>query len=187
MKNILKFILFICYTMVIFFSSSWIVFAVEALINIIALIVLKINVKKALKNLLGISIILIIMFVANALIVDLNYAIIISIRLILVCNATYIFTTTMTYTEFGNVIEKVLTPLKIFGINNKDISLIVCIAIAFIPILKNEFIEIKMAVKLKGYKLTLTRSLVILKPFFISIFKRMEDISNALVAKAYSD
>ena len=93
--------------------------------------------------------------------------------------------------EFAEVIEKMIYPLKIFGINPKDIGLIITIALSFIPIMKDEIKEIKNILKVKGIMPTnfnlIKNSSLIFKPFFVSILQRINDVEMSLKAKGYQE
>lgn len=119
----------------------------------------------------------------NIIASDINLGILIGIRLILVCNITYTFSKVLSYNEFANAIEILSYPLKIFGIKPKDMGLLMCMAIAFIPIFKDELQQIKNALYIKG-----TRKIkYILQIFFISVFKRIGELEMSLKAKAYEE
>ena len=116
-------------------------------------------------------------------------AILITIRLILVCNISYIFSQTISYLEFAQIIEKIFSPLRIFKINPKDISLMITIALSFMPIIKDELFQTKNILKTKGInptKINLIKNMnLVFKPFFISILQRVNEIELTLKEKAY--
>ena len=124
MKNLIKFILFLIYTIGIFFIKDYIVIYLIAVFNIMLMVILKINIQKAIKNLIKLSPFILFTAFINILFADIQFAILIGIRLILVCNLSYIFAKTISYTEFGEIIEKIMYPLKIFGVNPKEIGLV---------------------------------------------------------------
>ena len=191
MKNLIKFILFLIYTIGIFFIKNYIMILLIAIFNIILMIILKINIKKAIKNLIKLSPFILFTAVINILFADLNFAILIGIRLVLVCNLSYIFAKTISYTEFGEVIEKIMNPLKIFGVNPKEIGLVISIALSFVPIMKDEVLQIKNVLKVKGIKPTnlnlIKNSSLIFKPFFISVLQRINEVEMSLKAKAWQE
>lgn len=119
----------------------------------------------------------------NIIVADINLGVLIGIRLILVCNITYTFSRVLSYTQFANAIEHLSYPLKIFNIKPKDVGLLVCMAIAFIPIFKDELQQIKNALYIKGTK----KIKYILQIFFISVFKRINDLEMSLKSKAYEE
>ena len=191
MKNLIKFTLFLIYTVGIFFIKNYIILGIIAIFNISIMLTIKINIKTAINNLIKLLPFILFTIVINILFADLNFGILIGIRLILVCNLSYIFSKTMTYTEFGDVIEKLMYPFKIFGVNPKEVSLVITIALSFMPIMKNEFEQMKNVLKVKGIKPTnfnLLKNLsLIFKPFFVSVLQRLNKIEMSLKAKGWQE
>lgn len=191
MKNLIKFILFLIYTVGIFFIENYIVLASIAIFNLLIMIIIKINIKHAVNNLIKLLPFILFTAVVNILFADLQFAILIGVRLILVCNLSYIFSKTITYTEFGEVIEKLMYPFKIFGINPKEIGLVITIALSFMPIMKSEFEQMRNVLKVKGIKPTnfnLLKNLsLIFKPFFISVLQRVNEVEMSLKAKGWQE
>lgn len=187
--NIIKFIFFLLYVISIFFIKNNIALIGALIINIILILIYKISLKKLLNNLSKISIFVLITALINVFVVDINYAIIVGIKLILVCSITYIFSTTLSYMEFATVIETLAYPLKLIGLNPKDIGLLITIALSFIPILKEELIRIKYVLLVKGFKINtiniLKNTNIIFKPLFVSIMERINEIEYSLKSKGY--
>lgn len=191
MKNLIKFTLFLTYTIGIFFIKNYIILGIIAIFNIILMLTIKINIKNAMNSLIKLLPFILFTIVINILFADLNFAVLIGIRLILVCNLSYIFSKTMTYTEFGDVIEKLMYPFKVFGVNPKEVGLVITIALSFMPIMKNEFGQMKNVLKVKGIKPTnfnLLKNLsLIFKPFFVSVLQRLNEIEMSLKAKGWQE
>ena len=189
LKNVVKFILFLIYTISIFFIKNYILLTLILFINISLMIISKININKAIKNLIKLMPFILFTVVINIIFVDLEFAILIGVRLILVCNISYVFSKTISYTEFGEVIEKLLFPLKIFKVNPKEIGIIITIALSFMPILKDELLQIKNSLKAKGMNMTninlIKNANLIFKPFFISVLQRINEVEMSLRAKGY--
>ena len=189
MKNVVKFILFLIYTISIFFIENYILLTLILFINISLMIISKININKAIKSLIKLMPFILFTVVINIIFVDLKFAILIGVRLILVCNISYVFSKTISYTEFGEVIEKLLFPLKIFKVNPKEIGIIITIALSFMPILKDELLQIKNSLKAKGMNMTninlIKNANLIFKPFFVSVLQRINEVEMSLRAKGY--
>lgn len=187
--NIIKFVFFLLYIISIFFIKNNIALIGALIINIILILIYKINLKKLLNSLNKISIFVLITALINVFVVDINYAILIGIKLILVCSITYIFSTTLSYMEFATVIEILSYPLKLIGVNPKDIGLLITIALSFIPILKEELSRIKYILLVKGFKINtiniLKNTNIIFQPLFVSIMERINEIEYSLKAKGY--
>ncbi|MDO5556362.1 MAG: energy-coupling factor transporter transmembrane component T [Clostridia bacterium] len=189
MKNTIKFVLFLIYTISIFFIKNYIALIVVALINISLIILLKINIKKIINNLLNLLPFILFTVIINIIFGGLQFAIEIGVKLFLVCNITLIFSKILSYSQFAEVIENIMFPLKIFNINPKEIGLMIIIALSFMPIVKNDLQQIKLSLESKGIRMKkvnlLKNAKLIFKPFFVSIFQRTSEIEYSLKAKGY--
>lgn len=189
MLYVLGFILFLIYTCLIFFIKEYYLLCIVLVINIILMIIVKENIKKAIISLLKITPFIIFTTVINIAFSGISYGILIGIRLMLVCNITYIYAKKMTPGKLQYVIEILLKPLKIFKINSKEIGIIVCIGIAFIPIIQREITEIKYSLKSKGFDLRFTNIIkkpnYILTPLLTQVIKRVGQIEQSLLSKGY--
>lgn len=189
MKNTLKFVLFIIYTALIFCINNYVIIPIIAIINIILMIIGKIKLKDAVKSLIKLLPFITLVVIINLALDSVQSGILIGIRLALVCNVTYTFTKNFTPGQLSSSIENLLKPLKIFGVNTKEIGIMISIAVAFIPILRDEAEKIKFSLQSKGFD---TRGINMIKninlllvPLIVSIFKRVDHIENALKSKAY--
>ena len=187
--NIIKFIFFLTYVILIFFVKSNIALVGALAINITLIIAYKINLNNLINNIIKIFVFVLITAIINAFVVNINYAILIGIKLILVCIMTYIFSKVLSYMEFATVIEDLAYPLKFVGINPKDLGLLITIAISFIPILREELERIKYVLMVKGFKINTINIIknmnIIFKPLFVSIMERINEIEYSLKAKGY--
>ena len=187
--NIIKFVFFLTYVILIFFVKSNIALIGALAIDIILIIAYKINLKSLIDNLIKISIFVLITAIINAFVVNINYAITIGIKLILVCIMTYIFSKMLSYMEFATVIEDLAYPLKLLGVNPKDLGLLITIAISFIPILREELERIKYVLLVKGFKVNTINIIknmnIVFKPLFVSIMERINEIEYSLKTKGY--
>ena len=158
-------------------------------IHIILMILLKINLNQALKNLATISIFIIFTVVINIFAMSFKEAIIIGIRLAIICNATYIFTKILTPYQIAEVIKDLLTPLKLVKVNPENIAIMISIAIAFIPILSRELHNIIYSLKSKGLNTSIINLLknmnLIMTPLFVSMLRKVNEVEYALKAKGY--
>lgn len=189
MKDAIRFLLFIIYTALIFCINDYRIITLFIIINLILMIIEKIRLKEAGKNLVKLSPFILVVVVINMISNTIQNAAVIGIRLMLVFNITYIFTKNLTPGQLSNSIENILAPLKIFKVNTKDIGIMISIAIAFIPILKDETEKIKYSLQSKGFD---TRGINMLKnmklllvPLIVSILKRVDHIENGLKSKGY--
>lgn len=187
MKNVIKILFFLAYTVAIFMVKQDAFTVVVFGINLFLTFILKISIKEEIGNLLGISLFVIITATINAFIVNIKTGVMIGIKLLLVCNITYIFSKMLNYTELAEALEKIFGIFKVLKINPKNISIMICICISFIPTIKRQIKQVKSALKAKGVKLNLKNSTMIFEPVIISLLKRVDEIENSLKAKAYQE
>lgn len=185
MKNMIKFIIFIVYTISIFFVSDFILLAVLFLLNFLIAIILKVNLKNMLYNLKILLPFIIFTSIINVIFDSLVVGILMATRIIICYNVTYVFSKTMTSSELANTIKNLCCPLKLFKINTENIGLMVSISICMIPVLKSELYSVIQAIKSKGKIMKINSIAVTMKPILISILKRTNEIEKTLIAKGY--
>lgn len=189
MKNVVKVIIFLIYTITIFFIKSYEVLAFILFFQILLMIIMRISIKEAIRNIVTLLPFIVFTVVIDIWIMSVVEAILIGARLIMVCNVTYIFGKTITASEIAKSIEYLLFPLKWFRVNTKNIAIIVSIAITFIPIIKQEWENIKYALVAKGFDIRFFNKIrhidYMLGPLFLSLLKRIDDIEYSLKAKGY--
>lgn len=184
MKNVILFLTFIIYTTLIFFTpNNYIYVSIATVINITAIIVIKVNIKNALKNLLNLLPFIAITGIINCILENYIYAMYISIKLILVCNITYTYSRTTTAFSVAKTVKTLCKPLEIFKINTDDIEILVALGITMIPILKKEFIDLKNVCIAKNIDWKLKNMKIILTKFLFSIIRRVNEIDEALIQK----
>lgn len=191
MKNVMKFIVFLIYTIGIFFLQNPLVMLWGIGINLICMLVQQISIKKAWGNLWAFMGFILFTGVINIWVVDISYGATIAIKLMIVCNMTYLFANSMTQLEFAETIAKMMSPLKIVKVDTERIVIMIVIALSFIPILKQELENIRLGLKAKACKTDafylILHAKWILLPMLISILKRMDEMEYGLKAKAYSN
>ena len=185
--NIIKFIIFDIFVLAIFFISNHNILFSFFLIDIIVIMFLRLNILKIIRYLLLISPLIIFTFIINIVLENISYGILIATRFIIACISTYIFSRTVTVLEISKVIETILSPLKLFRFDVESVGLLVSIAISFIPIIRDEMIELKQVLEAKGYIMKISNIHVFVRPLVSSIFKRTNDIEKAIIAKGYSN
>ncbi len=187
MKNVLKLILFLLYTIVIFFISNIWIFITLTMLTFIFYVFYKIPVKKILTyNLFFFVFVALLTLLITLAFNSVTDAIYMFFKLFLIGNATYIFRYTMPTVQFIDTIEKLLSPLKIFHVNTRNIGIIINIAITFIPIFVEEITQIQNSLVQKGLKRNSISSIkytfVVLIPL---LFKRTNEMEYSLKAKCF--
>lgn len=191
MKNILVFVTFFIYTILVFYIKNYTIIVIFSIAHVLLMLSLKISLKQAFCNMLVISPFILFTVLINIFAMGINEAVLIGIRLVIICNATFIFTKLLTPYEIANVIKILLSPMKIIGLNPENIAIIISIAIAFVPILARELKNVLYALKAKGINtnmLSIMKNInLIMQPLFVSIIKRANEIEYALKAKGFQE
>lgn len=186
MKNCILLLMFIAYTTSIFFVNTPYALAIFFIINIALIFMFKIPLKRVFYSLYNFSLVVFITFLFNFLFGYYIDAILISIRLILVCNIAFIFTYTMGTSKIISALEKLFFPLKFIGISPTDLSLIVNIAITSIPIFIRDINQTLFAMQNKGLKQFSFKSLKYTsKILLLSLFKKTSELEITLKIKNY--
>jgi energy-coupling factor transport system permease protein len=186
MITCVKFLSIFAYTIVIFFFEGYWLLGFFA-INIAGMIVTRIRPLQALKCLLVFLPFVLLVAGFNFVLGYVKDALYSSSRLLLICNITQCYRKAVSMEDLSSAIEILFSPLQIFQIAGKDIGLMVCIALAFIPVLRRDFNQIRLALRAKGMKMQVKNIAYLLTPFFVGILQRTDEISKAIRTKGYND
>ncbi|MDR1468824.1 MAG: energy-coupling factor transporter transmembrane protein EcfT [Spirochaetaceae bacterium] len=179
-----RFLSIFAYTILIFFVDGFLFLGFLA-VNIAAMIAAKVTPGKALQYLRSFLPFVLLAAVVN---VALGYgedAVNLSVRLVLICNITQCYKKVVSADDLADAIAILFSPLKVFNVEGKDLGLVVCISLAFIPVLRRDFNQIRTALRARGMKVTASTMKYLLKPFFIGILQRTNEISQAIRTKGY--
>lgn len=201
--------------------TNLIIYLVLFIINLILMKISKIKFSQLLKQLKMMWIMMIILFIINLFTIKtslfiyipgigeidrftiplINWTIYISsiinsfyifIRLVLMVSLTLILTSTTKPMDLTYALEWLMKPLKIIHFPVHEISMMISLALRFIPTLLDETDRIMKAQASRGVdfqdgklkeKIKAIISLII--PLFISAFQRSEDLANAMEARGY--
>lgn len=191
LNSTVKLIFLIAISVYIFTVKDYFTLNIVLIISIVMLLISRIKLINYIKAIVNSIYFVVITFVINLLFSDIIYSFMISYRIFIMIIFTLILKLTTKPMDIVYGITNLLYPLKIFGVNTKDISLMVGIGISFMPILKNEYIHIKQAQMAKGYYPKIRDikkySLCIFVPYLTNCFKRVDEMSIALQAKGYDN
>ncbi len=119
-------------------------------------------------------------------------AVMMAIRLIFLITGSSLMTLTTTPNNLTDGLESLLRPLKVIKVPVHEISMMMSIALRFIPILMEETDKIMKAQMARGADfesgslINRAKSLVpLLVPLFISAFRRANDLAMAMEARCY--
>lgn len=148
---------------------------------------LKIKVVDAIQNIVKLLPFILLTVIVNCLLSNYEYAILVAIKLILVCNVTYIYSKTTTVRGIARTIKNLCMPLKLLKVNLDDIELLVCISLSMIPILKREYSQLRDACSAKGIDMNVKNMKVVLTKLMISVMKRVNEIEESIIEKGYGE
>lgn len=122
----------------------------------------------------------------------LRYAVFMALRLILMVMGSAVMTLTTSPIRLTDGLEKIMKPLELIKVPAHEISMMMTIALRFIPTLMEETQKIIKAQKARGANfeegsiVKRAKALVpILIPLFISSFRRADELANAMEARLY--
>ena len=113
MKNAITFLVFLAYVTLIFFMPNNIWLASFAVVNLILMLLIKVNFKKAIINLTKYLPFILFTFIFNILLDNYINAIWMAVKLLLVCNATYIYSRTITVAQLAKTVRTICKPLEV--------------------------------------------------------------------------
>jgi energy-coupling factor transport system permease protein len=122
----------------------------------------------------------------------LKIAIMMGVRLVFLITGSSIMTLTTTPNQLTDGLESLMNPLKALHVPVHEISMMMSIALRFIPILMEETDKIMKAQMARGADfesgslMQRAKSLIpLLVPLFISAFRRAGDLAMAMEARCY--
>ena len=114
------------------------------------------------------------------------------VRILLLISGTFLLTYTTSPIALTDGLESLLGPLKIIRLPVHELSMMMCIALRFIPTLIEETDKIMCAQKARGADfesgnlMQRVKALVpILVPLFISAFRRADELATAMECRCY--
>lgn len=122
----------------------------------------------------------------------LSRAIMMMARILMLITCTFLLTYTTSPIALTDGLEALMNPLKKIGVPVHELSMMMCIALRFIPTLIEETDKIMCAQKARGADFE-SGSLVdrakalipILVPLFISAFRRADELATAMECRCY--
>ena len=122
----------------------------------------------------------------------LQRAVFMVVRILLLICGTFLLTYTTSPIALTDGLEALMSPLKMIKVPVHELSMMMCIALRFIPTLIEETDKIMSAQKARGADfengtlMEKARALVpILVPLFISAFRRADELATAMECRCY--
>lgn len=199
----------IAYIVIVFLIDSLPLFLLPAVFVLLTAMLAKLPLSYLVKSLKPIRLLLIFMFVINLFMVKTGDALIewsfiriteggvwqavfITLRLILLLLGTSLMTLTTTPIALTDGMEKLLTPLSKLGFPAHELSMMMTIALRFIPTLIEEADKIMKAQMARGADfesgnlVKRAKAMVpVLVPLFVSAFRRADELAMAMESRCY--
>ena len=204
-----KLIVLVVYIVSLFLAVNWASYAVMAAFLLLCIKISTIPAKSFIRGMKPLMMILIFTGVLNLffttegeLLVDfwiiqittggLQRAIFMVVRILLLICGTFLLTYTTSPIALTDGLEALMSPLKMIKVPVHELSMMMCIALRFIPTLIEETDKILSAQKARGADfengtlMEKARALVpILVPLFISAFRRADELATAMECRCY--
>lgn len=204
-----KLIVLIVYIVALFLAKSWVSYGLMFLILAFTVKISTISPKAIVRGMKPLVMILIFTAVLNLfftqegkILVDVGFitistggiirAIQMMARILMLISATFLLTYTTSPIALTDGLESLMNPLKKLKVPVHELSMMMCIALRFIPTLIEETDKIMSAQKARGADFE-TGSLIqrakalipILVPLFISAFRRADELATAMECRCY--
>ena len=201
-----KLLLVIVYIVGLFNSAGWASYAFVIIVTALSMAISKIKPKSALKGLKPLVIIIILTAVLNIFYTDgtpivegwiitwegIERAVMMSLRIILLIVGTFMLTYTTSPIALTDGLEIMMGPLKKIKIPVHEMSMMMSMALRFIPTLIEETDKIMSAQKARGADFDsgnlfqcAKALLPILVPLFVSAFRRADELAVAMESRCY--
>ena len=204
-----KLIMLVVYIVALFLAKSWITYGIMLTFLVFAIKVSTIPVKSILKGMKPLVLILVFTGVLNLffnqegpVLVDfwiititlggLTRAIFMMARIMMLITCTFLLTYTTSPISLTDGLEALMNPLKKIKVPVHELSMMMCIALRFIPTLIEETDKIMCAQKARGADfengsiVDRAKALVpILVPLFIGAFRRADELATAMESRCY--
>ena len=205
-----KLVMLVLYIVALFMAVSWLSYAVMLSFLIASVAISKIPPKSIIRGMKPLVLILVFTGVLNLFfttgegepLVDfwiftiyaegLERAFFMVIRILMLISGTFLLTYTTSPIALTDGLESLLNPLKAIKVPVHELSMMMCIALRFIPTLIEETDKIMSAQKARGADfetgklMERVKALIpILVPLFISAFRRADELATAMECRCY--
>ena len=204
-----KLIMLVVYIVALFTATSWISYGVCFVFLASCILSSKIPVKSIIKGMKPLVMILVFTGILNLFFTGgetvlvsfwvititlegLIRAVLMVMRILMLITATFLLTYTTSPISLTDGLESLLSPLRVIRVPVHELSMMMCIALRFIPTLIEETDKIMSAQKARGADfengnlMQRVKALVpILVPLFISAFRRADELATAMECRCY--
>ena len=204
-----KLVMLVVYIVALFLAESWVSYGLMLVFLVTVIWLSTIPLKSILRGMKPLVMILIFTGVLNLFFTQegevifhfwiltvttggLTRAVMMMSRILMLITGTFLLTYTTSPIALTDGLESLMKPLKKIGVPVHELSMMMCIALRFIPTLIEETDKIMCAQKARGADFE-TGSLMerakalipILVPLFISAFRRADELATAMECRCY--
>ena len=205
-----KLIMLVVYIVALFLAAGWVSYAVLAAFLVVIIKISTIPPKSIIRGMKPLVMILVFTGILNIFfttgegepLVDfwiftvyaegLERALFMIVRILMLISATFLLTYTTSPISLTDGLESLMKPLKVIRVPVHELSMMMCIALRFIPTLIEETDKIMSAQKARGADfesgnlMEKAKALIpILVPLFISAFRRADELATAMECRCY--
>ncbi len=204
-----KLIMLVVYIVALFMASGWVSYALMFAFLVAVIQISSIPPKSILRGMKPLVMILVFTGILNLfftqegeILVDfwiitiysggLSRAVMMMVRILMLISCTFLLTYTTSPIALTDGLETLMNPLKKLKVPVHELSMMMCIALRFIPTLIEETDKIMCAQKARGADfengslMERAKALVpILVPLFISAFRRADELATAMECRCY--
>ena len=204
-----KLIVLVVYIVALFLAVNWVSYALMAAFLLLCIKISTIPAKSFIRGMKPLMMILIFTGVLNLffttdgkVLVDFWFititsggvqrAVLMVVRILLLICGTFLLTYTTSPISLTDGLESLMNPLKVIKVPVHELSMMMCIALRFIPTLIEETDKIMSAQKARGADfesgtlMEKAKALIpILVPLFISAFRRADELATAMECRCY--
>ena len=205
-----KLIMLVVYIVALFLAVSWVSYALMAVFLVLCVKISAIPPKSIVKGMKPLVFILVFTGILNLFFTTgegeplisfwvvkiyaegLARAFFMVVRILMLIAGTFLLTYTTSPISLTDGLESLMNPLKKVGVPVHELSMMMCIALRFIPTLIEETDKIMCAQKARGADfesgsiVDRAKALVpILVPLFISAFRRADELATAMECRCY--
>ena len=192
-----KLLVLVGYIVALFMAKSWISYGICLVFLTVTIGISTIPLKAIVKGMKPLVMILVFTGVLNLLFtggenVLVQWGVLMVVRILMLITGTFLLTYTTSPIALTDGLEALMSPLKKIKVPVHELSMMMCIALRFIPTLIEETDKIMSAQKARGADfetgslMQRVKALVpILVPLFISAFRRADELATAMECRCY--
>ena len=204
-----KLISVICYIVALFLAKWWVTYGIMLLVLVLAVKISTVSPKAIVRGMKPVVFLLVFTAVLNVLYYPgaheicsfwvftiswegIRHAFLMVVRIMMLLSCTFLLTYTTSPLDLTDGMESLMSPLKAIHVPVHELSMMMSIALRFIPTLIEETDKIMSAQKARGADFETgnifqrAKALVpILVPLFVSAFRRADELATAMECRCY--